>query len=104
MFDVEHAMSKCLEHRPGYDFEINLKESAKLPPPSKPYHLSQGENRILKEWLQGMLETRMITWCSYQCPTAALVFFIGKKDRTKQPVIDYQKLNDITIWDAYPLP
>ena len=61
VFDTEYSMSKCPEHRPGYDFKINLKENSKLPPPAKPYHLSQGENRILKEWLQGMLDTGMIT-------------------------------------------
>jgi len=104
VFDAEYAMSKCPEPRPGYDFEIHLKDNAKLPPPAKPYHLSQGENRILKEWLQGMRETGMITRCSDRCPTAAPVFFVRKKDGTKRPVIDYWKLNDITIRNAYPLP
>jgi len=104
VFDVEYAMSKCPEKCPGYDFEIHLKDDAKLPPPAKPYHLSQAENRILREWLQGMRETGMITQCSDHCPTAAPVFFIRKKDGTKRLVIDYRKLNDITIRNAYPLP
>lgn len=47
-----------------------------------------------------MLETGMITKCTTKCPTTALVFFVGKKNGTKQPVIDYQRLNDITIWDS----
>jgi len=51
-----------------------------------------------------MWDMGMITCCSYQCPTAAPVFFIRKKDGTKRPVIDYWKLNDITIQDTYPLP
>ena len=104
VFNTKYSMSKCPEHWLGYNFKINLKENSKLPPPTKPYHLSQGENCILKEWLQGMLDTGMITWCSYQCPTAAPVFFIGKKDGMKCLVINYQKLNDITIQDTYPLP
>ena len=64
VFDADLAMSKCPPHRQGYDFELNLVENAKLPPPAKPYHLSQAENKILKEWLHGMLETGMITRCT----------------------------------------
>ena len=104
VFDADLAMSKCPPHRPGYDFELNLVENAKLPPPAKPYHLSQSEGHILKEWIQGMLDTGMITRCTTCCPTAAPVFFVGKKDGSKRPVIDYRRLNDITIRDAYPLP
>ena len=89
IFDVDLAMSKCPPHRPGYDFELNLVDNAKLPPPAKPYHLSQAKSKILKEWLNSMLETSMITRCTTCCPTAALVFFVGKKDSTKRPVIDY---------------
>ena len=89
VFDEELSMSRCPEPREGYDFEINLKEGAKLPPPAKPYHLSQAEMKILDEWLDGMLETGMISKCSNKTPTAAPVFFIGKKDGTKRPVIDY---------------
>ena len=58
----------------------------------------------MKEWLDGMVETGMISICTTRCPTAAPVFFIGKKDGTKRPVIDYRHLNDITIRDSYPLP
>ena len=83
VFDTDLAMSKCPPHHPGYDFKLNLVENAKLPPPAKPYHLSQAKNRILKEWLHGMLDTSMITRCTTCCPTAAPVFFIGKKDGTK---------------------
>ena len=32
------------------------------------------------------------------------MFFVWKKDGTQWPVIDYQKLNEITIKDSYPLP
>jgi len=38
------------------------------------------------------------------CPIAAPMFFVWKKDGTRRPVIDYRKLNDITIKDSYPLP
>ena len=35
---------------------------------------------------------------------AAPMFFVWKKDGTRRPVIDYWKLNEITIKDSYPLP
>ena len=38
------------------------------------------------------------------CLMVAPMFFVWKKDGTCQPVINYQKLNDITIKDSYPLP
>jgi hypothetical protein len=51
-----------------------------------------------------MEETGMISKCTSHCPTATPVFFVGKKDGSKRPVIDYRKLNDVTIRNAYPLP
>ena len=37
-------------------------------------------------------------------PVAAPLFFVQKKEGTHCPVIDYWKLNDITIKDSFPLP
>jgi len=51
-----------------------------------------------------MLNAKWIKPTDVNCPIAAPMFFIWKKDRTRQPVIDYQKLNDITIKDSYLLP
>src|SRR5258708_17658919 len=69
VFDGELSMSKCPERRPGYDFEINLKDNAKLPPPSKPYHMSQAETKILKECLDGMVATAMVLKCHANTPS-----------------------------------
>jgi dUTP pyrophosphatase len=90
IFDADLTMSACPPTHPSYNFEIHLQENAKLPLPHCPYHLSQAENATMKEWLDGMLETGMISRCTTKCPMAAPVFFVGKKDGTKQPVIDYQ--------------
>jgi dUTP pyrophosphatase len=89
VFDEELGMSRCPEHQPGYDFEIHLKEGAKPPPPSRPYHLSCDKSRIMKEWLQGMEETGLICRSKTCSPTAAPVFFVPKKDGTRRPVINY---------------
>ena len=37
-------------------------------------------------------------------PMAAKLFFVGKKDGTLRPVMDYRYLNEHTIKNAYPLP
>jgi len=37
-------------------------------------------------------------------PQMSSVFFIGKKDRSKRMVMDYQSLNDQTVKNNYPLP
>ena len=37
-------------------------------------------------------------------PMASPFFFIKKKDGSLRPVQDYQKLNDMTIKNKYPLP
>ena len=37
-------------------------------------------------------------------PMAAPLFFVKKKDGGQRMCIDYRKLNEITVRDAYPLP
>ena len=97
-------MSEVPESHPSYDFEIHRQEGTKLPLPGRPYHVSQKEREVLKEWLDGMVEVGIASKCDTRTPTAAPVFFVPKKDGMKRPVINYRKLNDITICDSYPLP
>jgi hypothetical protein len=51
-----------------------------------------------------MLAAGLISRAPANTPIAAPFFFIWKKDGTWRLVIDYQKLNDITTRDSYPLP
>ncbi|KAL2083807.1 hypothetical protein ACEWY4_021580 [Coilia grayii] len=37
-------------------------------------------------------------------PAGAGFFFVGKKDGSLRPCIDYRGLNEITVWNRYPLP
>jgi hypothetical protein len=89
VFNSDLCSSKLAPRRPGYDFEINLIPGSKLPPPARPYHLSQEETKILDEWIDGMLATGMISKCDIKTPLAAPVFFVRKKDGNKRPCIDY---------------
>ena len=104
LFNSDKLMSEVPKSHPGYDFKIHLQEGMKLPPPGQPYHVSQKEHEVLKEWLDGMVEVGIASKCDTYTPTAAPVFFVPKKDSTKRLVIDYRKLNDITICNSYPLP
>ncbi len=51
-----------------------------------------------------MMKGGLISQAPASTPIAAPFFFVWKKDSTRQPVIDYHKLNDITVKDSYPLP
>jgi len=51
-----------------------------------------------------MLNMGLISKAPPNVPTAAPFFFVWKKDGTHRPVIDYRKLNDITVKDSFPLP
>ena len=51
-----------------------------------------------------MTHAKWIEPADVNCPLAMPMFFVWKKDGTRRLVIDYQKLNDITIKDSYPLP
>jgi hypothetical protein len=58
----------------------------------------------MNHWIDEILAAKMFEPCTTHCPTAAPVFFVPKKDGTKRLVIDYQRLNNCTIQDSYPLP
>ena len=66
--------------------------------------MNQEECVECQKVLDEMLKAGWAEPANANCPMAAPMFFIWKKDGSHQPVIDYQKLNKITIKDSYPLP
>jgi hypothetical protein len=89
---------------PNIDFAIKLDPSKPLSKPSHPYHMNQEEQTECRKVLDEMLQAKWIKPTDTHCLITAPMFFVWKKDRTHQPVINYQKLNDIMIKDSYPLP
>src|SRR5712692_10127894 len=82
---------------------IPLKEGASPQMVCKTYPLSTKETEVLRQVLKEDLRKGYIRHrsSSYISP----IFFIPKKDgKELRMVIDYQKLNDVTIKDFYPLP
>lgn len=72
------------------------------PPVSGVYRLAQPELEELKRQLDELLAKGYIVPSS--SPFGAPVLFVKKKDGTLRLCIDYRKLNNITIKNAYPLP
>ncbi|KAL3973506.1 potassium voltage-gated channel Eag-related subfamily H member 3 [Sarotherodon galilaeus] len=87
-------------HRP-YDCAIELLPGAPLPS-RRLYNINPSEKAALEKYISESLEAGLIRPSS--SPLAAGFFFVGKKDGSLRPCIDYQGLNDITVRNKYPLP
>ena len=93
--------SERLPTRKPYDHAIDL-EPGKVPPFTKIYPLAPTERDALKEFVEENLRKGYIR--PSKSPAAAPVFFVKKKDGTLRLVVDYRKLNEITVKNRYPLP
>src|SRR5882724_4333701 len=69
---------------------------------TKVYPLSPVEQKQLDEFLDKNIKSQHIQ--QSKLPMASPIFFIKKKDGSLHLVQDYQKLNVMTIKNAYPLP
>uniref|UniRef100_A0A8D3E617 Retrotransposon-derived protein PEG10 n=1 Tax=Scophthalmus maximus TaxID=52904 RepID=A0A8D3E617_SCOMX len=87
-------------HRP-YDCAINLLPGTS-PPRGRLFSLSAPERGAMDTYINDSLAAGIIRPSS--SPAGAGFFFVGKKDNTLRPCIDYRGLNDITIKNRYPLP
>jgi len=83
-----------------YDCEINLKDNSILFY-GPLYPLIELEREELKKQLNVLFNKGFIRKST--SPTGAQVLFIRKKDSTLRLVIDYRKLNKMTIRNSYPL-
>ena len=95
---------KQLERMPTrklWDHAIDIKEGFMLRK-GKVYPLSREEREEVREFVKEQLRKGYIQ--PSKSPQMALVFFVGKKDRKKRIVQDYQYLNEWTVKNNYPLP
>ena len=85
------------------NFTINLKPEAPTELMCKVYPLNQPEKEELRKNLEKDHAKGFIKDGS--SPYTVPIFFILKKDTKElQMIVDYRKLNDVTIKDDYPLP
>ncbi|KAG1958060.1 retrotransposable element [Pimephales promelas] len=87
-------------HRP-YDCAIDLLPG-KSPPKGKLFSLSIPEREAMEKYISDSLAAKFIRPSS--SPAGAGFFFVGKKDGSLRPCIDYRGLNNITVKNTYPLP
>ena len=97
----EQEATRMPQHQP-WDIEIELIDKA---PPSldcKIYPLTAVEQGKLAEYIKENIDKGYIrpSKSRYSSP----FFFVGKKDGKLRPVVDYRRLNSITVPDRYPLP
>ena len=68
----------------------------------KTYNLTMAEQKELNNFLEENLSTGHIQ--PFKSQFASAFFSVKKKDGRLHPIQDYQKLNDITVKNQYPLP
>jgi predicted aspartyl protease len=66
------------------------------------YGMTDVESQALKEHLESEVATGKIR--PSKSPAGAPVMFVKKANGSLRLVVDYQKLNEVTIKDVYPLP
>jgi hypothetical protein len=93
--------SQCFPLSKLYNHKIDLMENAKMKR-SKVYPLSIPELKELDNYLEENLKKGYIR--KSQSPFASPFFFIPKKNGKLRPIVDYRKLNSITVKNSYPLP
>lgn len=84
-----------------HDLKIELNNGAK-PHFGPLYNLSETELKILHDYIQDMLARGLIRPST--SPYGAPVLFARKKDGSLRLCVDYQRLNNMTKKNVYPLP
>ena len=100
--DIFQAAEKqSLPERGPYDHAIDL-EPRQQPPFGKLYLMSPTELNALRVYLNKAIKAGIIQ--KLILPAASPVMLVPKTDGSLQLVIDYRRLNDITIKNCYLLP
>jgi len=93
--------SERMPTRKAWDHAINLKKTFK-PQKGRIYPLSKNEREEVQNFMEDQLRKGYIRLS--KSPQTSPVFFVGKKDGSKQMVMDYCNLNDQTVKNNYLLP
>jgi len=86
--------------RKVWDHAIDLKETFK-PQKGRIYPLSKNKREEVQNFVEDQLRKGYIRLS--KSPQTSPVFFVDKKDRSKQMIIDYRNLNNQTVKNNYPL-
>ena len=94
------AEKQSLPERGPHDHVIDLESGQQLPF-RKLYLMFSAELNVLKVYLDNAMKAGIV--CKLISPAASPVMFIPKLDGSLQLVIDYRRLNNITIKNCYSL-
>ena len=92
--DSELGSTDVVEHR----IETGSSKPIKVPP----HRFSPARIPIIREEIRKMLERGVIQ--PSRSPYSAPIVVQKKKDGSWRFCVDYRKLNDVTVKDAYPMP
>ena len=92
--------SKRMPTRKVWNYAIDLKETFK-PQKRRIYLLSKNKREKVQNFMKNQLRKGYIR--PLKSPQMLLVFFVGKKNRSKRMVMDYHNLNDQTVKNNYSL-
>ncbi|KAI3366209.1 hypothetical protein L3Q82_010033 [Scortum barcoo] len=103
--DIKEVFSKSRAtslppHRES-DYAIDLIPGAPIPKACL-YSISGHERKAMDQYIVESLKSGIVRPSS--SPAGAGFFFVGKKDGSLRPCIDYSASNDITVKNRYPLP
>jgi len=93
--------SERIPTRKIWDHAIDLKEMFKLRK-GRIYPLSKNERKEVQKFVDNQLRKGYIRQSKF--PQILPVFFVEKKDGSKQMVMDYHNLNDQMVKNNYPPP
>lgn len=82
--------------------EFQIKTTSENPIVISRRRLGKIEDDIVEEEVRKLLKNGIIRHSN--SPWASPIVLADKKDGTRRLCVDYRKLNDITVRDAYPLP
>ena len=82
------------------EHEIHL--TTDVPVYSRPYHVSRHKRELIRGLVQELLDAGVVEPCN--SPYASPVIPVGKKDGSQRLVVDFRRLNEITVKQHWPLP
>ncbi|KAK3098880.1 hypothetical protein FSP39_023928 [Pinctada imbricata] len=82
--------------------EHQIRTTTETPISQKPYRIRYAKQEQVKKALNDMLEQGQIT--QSKSPWSSPIVLVNKPDGSLRMCIDYRKLNEVTISDAYPVP
>jgi hypothetical protein len=97
----EKESNRLPKHQP-WDLTIDFIEGAPKIMDCKIYPLTLSEDEKMREYIRTELEKRFIRHS--KSPICSPPFFVGKKDGKQRLVIDYRKVNAVTVADNGTIP